>query len=60
MKEKMIGIIVLLVAFFIGSFNILYRTGFVIQDNDPTTYIVVVMLMLFVMLGFGVKEELIL
>ena len=58
MKEKMIGIIVLLVAFFIGSFNILYRTGFVIQDNDPTTYIVVVMLMLFVMLGFGVKEEL--
>ncbi|MEM3827565.1 MAG: archaeosortase/exosortase family protein, partial [Candidatus Micrarchaeaceae archaeon] len=58
MKEKTIGIIILLVAFFIGSFNVLYRTSFVIQDNDPTTYVVVVMLMLFVMLAFGIKENL--
>ena len=58
MKEKTLGIIVVLIAFLIGSYSVLSRTGLVIQDTDPTTYVVVVLLMVFVMLFFSVKEEL--
>ncbi|MGC8648147.1 MAG: archaeosortase/exosortase family protein, partial [Candidatus Micrarchaeia archaeon] len=57
MKSKTIGILLLLTAFFIGSFNVIYRTSFTIQDYDPTTYMIVVLLMLFVMLAFGIKED---
>lgn len=58
MKGKTIGIVLLLVSFFIGSFNVIYRTSLTIQDYDPITYMIVVLLMLFVMLAFGIKEEL--
>ncbi|MGC8622573.1 MAG: exosortase/archaeosortase family protein [Candidatus Micrarchaeia archaeon] len=57
MKSKTIGILLLLTAFFIGSFNVIYRTSFTIQDYNPTTYMIVVLLMLFVMLAFGIKED---
>lgn len=58
MREKTLGVIVVLIAFFLGSYNVLARTSFVIQDTDPTTYVVVVLLMVFAMLLFSVKEEL--
>ena len=58
MREKTLGVIAVLIAFFVGSYNVLARTSFVIQDTNPTTYVVVVLLMVFVMLLFSVKEEL--
>ncbi|MGI0100553.1 MAG: archaeosortase/exosortase family protein [Candidatus Micrarchaeaceae archaeon] len=54
---KALGIAVLLIAFLIASFNSLAATGLSILDTDASTYIVVVMLMLFLFICFSAKED---
>lgn len=57
-KTKFLGIIVIFVSFLIASISSLYITNPSVLDTDPTTYIIVVMLMLFVFIAFSAKEEL--
>lgn len=57
-RAKMLGIIVILAAFFIIAFNSLSVTSFSILDTDASTYIIVVMLMLFLFILFSAKEDL--
>ncbi len=47
----------MLAAFFLASFNSLSRTGLSISDTDPSSYIIVVMLMLFPFILFSGKER---
>ncbi len=56
-SPKVIGIATLFVAFLLGSFNSIAKTGFSILDTDSTTYIIVVMLMLFAFIVFYLKED---
>ena len=56
-RAKILGIVVILVAFFIISFNSLRITSPSVLDTDPSTYIIVVMLMLFVFIIFSAKED---
>jgi len=58
--NKLIGLIILSVAFLLSSFNSIVLTGFVISDSDPASYIIVPMLMLFLTIFFSLKEDLIL
>ncbi|MCL4373290.1 MAG: exosortase/archaeosortase family protein [Candidatus Marsarchaeota archaeon] len=55
---KLIGIIVLLAAFLLGAFSSILITSPSILDTDSSTYIIVVMLMLPVMIIFSAKEDL--
>ncbi len=55
---KTIGIAVLFVAFLLGSVNSIARTSFSILDTDSTTYIIIVMLMIFAFIAFYLKEDL--
>lgn len=57
-RAKSYTFAILFVALLIGVFNSVYSTGFVISDTDPSSYIIVVMLMLFVLVLFSMKEEL--
>ncbi len=57
-NNKLIGMIAVLVAFAIGSYNIITSTNLNIQDTNPTSYIIVVMLMIFLFLIFSLKENL--
>ncbi|MGC8651632.1 MAG: exosortase/archaeosortase family protein [Candidatus Micrarchaeia archaeon] len=57
-KGKTIGIIVLLVAFALGAVNSVLVTNPSILDTDSSTYVIVVMLMLPVMIIFSAKEDL--
>ncbi len=57
-KAKLLGILVILVAFIAFAFNSLRVTQFSIQDNNPTTYIIVVMLMLPLAILFSMRENL--
>ncbi|MGI0133978.1 MAG: archaeosortase/exosortase family protein [Candidatus Micrarchaeaceae archaeon] len=55
-RGKLLGISVLFAAFLIGAINSIATTGLSVLDNDPATYVVVVMLMLFVFIAFSLKE----
>ncbi len=57
-RNVWIGIVVLLVAVAIATINSITITPFNIADTNPTTYIVVVMLMMFLFILFSIKEEL--
>lgn len=57
-NNKLIGMFVILIAFAIGSYNIIASTNLNIQDTNPTSYIIVVMLMIFLFLIFSLKEDL--
>jgi exosortase/archaeosortase family protein len=55
---NLIGMLFIMVALALFMLNILHNSSFAIQDNDPTSYSVVVLLMLFPFLVFGLKEDL--
>ena len=57
-KAKILGILIVLFAFALCSFNSIAATNPSITDDDPGTYIIVVMLMLFFLIIFSRKEEL--
>ncbi len=57
-NRKTIGIAVLFVAFLLGAVNSIARTSFTILDTDSTTYIIIVMLMIFPFIAFYIKEDL--
>ena len=57
-RAKLFGIVVLAVAFLILTMNSMRATQFSIQDNNPASYIIVVMLMLPLTIIFSMKEEL--
>ena len=59
-RSKAIGIIALLAAFIIGALNSILITNPSILDTDSSTYIIVVMLMLPLLIIFSGKEELML
>lgn len=56
-KGKLVGIIIVLLAFFLSSINSILTTGFNVLDTDPSTYIIVVMLMIFLFGIFYLKED---
>ncbi|MDE1833040.1 MAG: exosortase/archaeosortase family protein [Candidatus Micrarchaeota archaeon] len=55
---KTLGMAIVIVAFLAGAFNSILITNPSILDTDPSTYVIVVMLMSFVFLVFGMKERL--
>lgn len=58
-KQNMwMGIIVLLITVAIATANSIGITKFNIMDTNPTTYIIVVILMIFLFILFSVKEDL--
>ncbi len=57
-KAKLLGIAVIITAFFFGSINSILVTSPSVTDTDPSTYIIVVMLMLFFLIVASAKEEL--
>ncbi|MGC8669663.1 MAG: exosortase/archaeosortase family protein [Candidatus Micrarchaeia archaeon] len=57
-KSKLVGILVLLVAFLAGTLNSILITNPSILDTNASTYVIVVMLMLPVMIIFSAKENL--
>ncbi len=57
-KAKMLGLLVLVAAFVAFAFNSIRVTQFSILDNDPVTYIIVVMLMLPLAILFAMREKL--
>jgi exosortase/archaeosortase family protein len=57
-KGKLLGILAIFFAFLIVSYSSLSITSPNILDTDASTYIIVVMLMLFVFIIFGAKEDL--
>lgn len=56
-RAKILGIAIIVTAFLIASFSSLSVTGLSILDTDASTYIIVVMLMLFVFMIFAAKED---
>jgi exosortase/archaeosortase family protein len=56
--EKLFGMIVLFIAVLISTIIIISRANFLILDTDPSTYVIVVMLMVFALIAFSIKEEL--
>ena len=56
-RAKILGIAIVLIAFLIVSFNSLSVTGLSVLDTDASTYIIVVMLMIFVFICFGAKAD---
>lgn len=57
-RVKFLGMAVLFVAFLLGAINSIATTTLSVLDNDPATYVIVVMLMLFVFICFSMKERL--
>lgn len=57
-KAKIFGILIIFIAFLIVSFNSLSITSPNILDTDASTYIIVVMLMIFVFICFAAKNDL--
>jgi exosortase/archaeosortase family protein len=57
-SKKVVGIVLLFIAVLIATINIILVTNFSILDSDPTTYIIVVMLMIFAFIAFSLKEDL--
>ncbi|MDE1811184.1 MAG: hypothetical protein KGH66_04030, partial [Candidatus Micrarchaeota archaeon] len=57
-RAKILGMAVVMLAFLVGTFNSIWITNPSVIDTDPSTYIIVVMLMSFVFLLFGLKEKL--
>jgi exosortase/archaeosortase family protein len=55
---KLLGMLFIMVALAFFMVSILRDSSLAIQDNDPTSYSVVVLLMLFPFLLFGMKERL--
>jgi exosortase/archaeosortase family protein len=58
MAEKFFGIIVLFVAVLMSTIVIISKANFSILDTDPSTYVIVVMLMAFALIVFSIKERL--
>ncbi len=56
-KRKAIGLSAVMLALLLNIFVSVYITGLVVSDTDPTTYIVVVMLMLFVFVALYAKDK---
>ncbi|MCL4411022.1 exosortase/archaeosortase family protein [Candidatus Marsarchaeota archaeon] len=56
-RTKLVGILILLFAFFIAVFESLAITKFVISDTDSASYIVVVLLMFFLAILFSAKKD---
>jgi exosortase/archaeosortase family protein len=57
-KSKILGIAVLFVAFLLASVNSIAASSSSVLDTDPSTYVIVVMLMIFVFMLFSLKEDL--
>ncbi|MCL5106394.1 MAG: exosortase/archaeosortase family protein, partial [Candidatus Marsarchaeota archaeon] len=57
-RNKLLGMAAVIAAFGIGSYNILSSTSLTIQDANPSSYIIAVMLMVFLLLVFSLKERL--
>jgi exosortase/archaeosortase family protein len=57
-RAKTLGIAVLLAAFFLASVNSMAASSLSVLDTDPSTYVIVVMLMLFIFMLFSLKEDL--
>lgn len=57
-NNKLLGMIIILIGFAIGSYNIIASTNLNIQDTNPASYVIVVMLMAFLFLIFLLKEDL--
>ncbi len=57
-QAKLFGVLVLVVAFVVFAINSLRATQFSIQDNNPASYVIVVMLMLPLAIIFALKEDL--
>ncbi len=57
-RAKAIGVSVLLSAFLLASINSMAASSLSVLDTDPGTYVIVVMLMLFVFMLFSLKEDL--
>ena len=58
MHEKLFGIIILFIAVLLSTAVEISRTSFSVLDTDPTTYVIVAMLMLFTFIVFSLKEDL--
>ncbi len=56
-RKKLLGIAIVLIAFLISAINSISITSFSILDTDPGTYIIVVMLMIFLFCCFYLKED---
>ncbi|MDE1856584.1 MAG: exosortase/archaeosortase family protein [Candidatus Micrarchaeota archaeon] len=56
-RDTLLGLIVVIVAFAIAAYNSISLTNFAILDTDPSTYVVVVMLMMFLFLVFYAKRD---
>ncbi len=59
-QAKLLGVLVLVASFVVFAFNSMRVTQFGILDNDPSTYIIVVMLMLPLAILFSMRERLVL
>jgi exosortase/archaeosortase family protein len=57
-KAKILGIAVLFVASLLASINSIAASSLSVLDTDASTYVIVVMLMLFVFMLFSLKEDL--
>jgi exosortase/archaeosortase family protein len=57
-QAKILGISVLIAAFLLASANSIVVGSINVLDTDPSTYVIVVMLMLFVFMAFSLKEDL--
>ncbi len=55
-KARLLGLAVVLAAFIIAIANSLSITGFQISDTNPTTYVIVVMLMSLLLIAFYMKD----
>ncbi len=58
-SRKLIGIMFIFAGLAIAMVNIMLITNFSILDTNPTTYVIVPMLMLFALLIFSLKEKLV-
>ncbi len=57
-NNKLLGMIIVLIGFAIASYYIISSTNLNIQDTNPASYVIVVMLMIFLFLIFLLKEDL--
>ncbi len=56
-NNKLLGMIIILIGFAIASYYIISSTNLNIQDTNPASYVIVVMLMIFLFLIFLLKED---
>ena len=56
-RGKIIGMAIIAVSFFLAAYGSISNTSTLISDSNPAAYVIVVMLMIFLVLGFSLKER---